>query len=196
MYNYIVYTCACNISIWLPILCLLPNPFEFIPIGKFRIYIMDCRDWVFFFFFFFGCVCVLLQKSVLRLTCFFDFLLCTKNNILYKTIPSTFVVKPELNLAYYSSLQVTTEKRSLSQYMQIPTWREKDGSHEVKVIIAHSIIVQTGLRNCLFTFIQFSRLWFVNITKLLFLNPFSFFGGIIFVLKFCIKLVFLLFFSL
>ena len=33
---------------------------------------------------------------------------------------------------------------------------------------------------------------FVNITKLLFLDPFSLFGGIIFVLKFRIKLVFLL----
>ena len=131
MYNYIVYTCACNISIWLPILCLLPNPFEFIPIGKFRIYIMDCQDWFCFFFVFGVCVCVLLQKSVLRLTCFFDFLLCTKNNILYKTIPSTFVVKPELNLAYYSAYKLQLGNPSPKIKLQLG----KDDSQSLTVYV-------------------------------------------------------------
>ena len=131
MYNYIVYMCACNISIWLPILCLLPNPFEFIPIGKFRIYIMDCRDW-----FFFGvCVCVLLQKSVLSV-----FLLCTKNNILYKTIPSTFVVKPELNLAYYSAYKLQLGKPSPKIKLQLG----KDHSQSLTVY-ADSYVRKRGL---------------------------------------------------
>ena len=60
-------------------------------------------------------------------------------------MPSTFVVvKPELNLAYYSAYKLQLRKDHSHNICRFT--REKDRSREVEVSIAHSIIVQIGLR--------------------------------------------------
>ena len=90
MYNYTVYTCGCNISIWLPIFyanCL-------IHLSLFELGNLEFISWtVGTGLFVFSC-----KKSVKSF--FFGYV---HKIILLKAITSTFVVKPELNLAYYSA---------------------------------------------------------------------------------------------
>ena len=85
------------------------------------------------FFFFFGCVCFIAKKCVV-------FLLCTKNNILYKTIPGTFVAKRELNLAYYSAYKLQLGKPSPKIKLQLG----KDHSQSLTVY-ADSYVRKRGL---------------------------------------------------
>ena len=61
MYFNVQLYCLYVRVIWLPILCLLPNPFEFVWIGKFRIYIMDCGVGT-------GLLCFSCKKSVVVFT--------------------------------------------------------------------------------------------------------------------------------
>ena len=98
------------------------------PLGNLEYISWTVRTGFFFFCFCFWCVCVcvLLQKSVLSV-----FLLCTKNNILYKTIPSTFVVKPELNLAYYSAYKLQLGNPSPKIKLQLG----KDDSQSLTVYV-------------------------------------------------------------
>ena len=88
-------------------------------------------------FLFFFWVCVFYCKKV---CCFFVFLLWTKNNILYKTIPSTFVAKRELNLAYYSAYKLQLGKPSPKIKLQLG----KDHSQSLTVY-ADSYVRKRGL---------------------------------------------------
>ena len=110
MYFNVQLYCLYVRVIWLPILCLLPNPFEFVWIGKFRIYSMDCGcgDWFFVLFTKWGQKRIFCKTSAWRKVFFFCWLRGFSNEdpckAIYELNPS-FISKKENFKSFSQKIQ-------------------------------------------------------------------------------------------